>query len=188
MNLRLWRPWISLVSTLLVLVALWVLVAGILTHIRLSDEQKIANIDPRYARLAGLLNASGGIKQALGAQSKALSKIVYPNAQGLDRLGADLQQKLRSKAAGAGARVVGSQVVVPPPGDKVQWGYIEVNLTLNGSLAEIKNALIAISTLRPVVYPEDVQVQPVIRGRDTNSQEVTAKLRFQAMYLRGPAE
>lgn len=178
-----WLPWVSVGSTLIILLFGLVAVLSVIAHFKQRAEQDLSTIEPRIARLEGLQGAGGEIGQALAEQKKQLDQLVYDSSGGLDRVGAELQQKTRSAITSAGLSVQGSQVFTPKPESRSSIGFIEVRLNVLGNLNELRKSLAALSTIRPRVYVTELSVQPVRRGNDEGDQQISATINVSAIYL-----
>lgn len=180
MSLLRLRPWISLGSTFLLILSIFVVAAGVLLHTQQRYERAAADIAPRYARLAGLIAAEPVINQTLAVQQAELGQMVYDAAAGVDRIGADVQQKIRSTLGGANVNVTGSQVFATKPDDKATMGTVTVSVNATASLDALRAGLTALAALRPRLYLADMQLVPT---RLPNAQQVQAEMHFNVVYL-----
>jgi general secretion pathway protein M len=182
-----WRAWLSVGSTLIFIALVWSLAIGVILHFRHQAEQNLAELAPKYARLTGLQSSGASIDLAMSEQQKQLSQLVYDQAAGLDRVGADLQQKVRAAMIGGGMNVVGSQVFTPKPDEKATLGFVTISLNTTGTLETLRSALVAIAAIRPRVYVEELQILPALRGNeDEGGQQLTAVIRLSGIYMVQP--
>lgn len=182
-----WRAWLSVGSTLILTALVWSVVIGILVQFRHQAEQNLAELAPKYARLAGLQSSGASIDQAMSEQQKQLAQLVYDPAAGLDRVGADLQQKVRAAMIGEGMNVAGSQVFTPKPDEKATLGFVTISLNTAGTLEALRSALVAIAAIRPRVYVDELQIMPALRGnQDEGGQQLTAVIRLSGIYMVQP--
>ncbi|MHB8920965.1 MAG: type II secretion system protein GspM [Halothiobacillus sp.] len=182
-----WRPWLSVGSTLVSVVLVWGLALWVIVQAQHRAEQNLVELAPKYARLIGLRTSGAPIEQALAEQQKQLDQLVYDPAAGLDRVGADLQQKIRAAMTSSGINVQGSQVFTPKPDEKASMGFITVSLNIAGTLDTLRAALVATSEIRPRIYVTDLQILPALRGNaDEGGQQLTAVIRLSALYVVKP--
>lgn len=181
-----WLPWVSVSVTLIVLLLGFGVALSVILHAEHSAEQKLADLEPRIARLEGLQGAGPKIGQALAAQKKQLDQLVYDTAPGLDRVGAQLQQTIRSALMQAGLSIQGSQVFTPKPQSSASIGSVDIQLNVLGNLDQLRSGIVALSAIRPRVYVTELMVQPIRRGKDEGSQRVSATIKISALYLVTP--
>jgi hypothetical protein len=143
-------------------------------------ERAVADIAPRYARLAGLIGSESIITSTLSEQKAALGEMVYDAGAGVDRIGADVQQKIRASLSASNISVTGSQVFANKPDEKATIGTVTVSVTASATLDALTAGLKSIATLRPKLYLADLQLVPT-QQRDT--QQVQAEMHFNAIYL-----
>lgn len=186
MNNKRWVPWISVGSTVLVLLFAFVFVLSLIMHFKHIAEQGLSDIEPRIARLEGLKDAGQQIAQTSTELKKQLDQLVYDASGGLDRVGADLQQKIRSTMSASGLSIQGSQVFTPKPENSSSIGFVDIRLNVLGNLEKLRSALAALSAVRPRVYVTELTVQPVQRGKEEGAQLVSATIRISAIYLVAP--
>lgn len=183
MSLLRFRPWLSVGSSVLVLVLIFGAVIAVLIHTNNRYERVSADITPRYARLAGLVQSEAAINQTLAAQKVVLDQVVYDAATGVDRIGADVQQKIRATLGAANVNVTGSQVFTNKPDDKATIGIVTVSVSASTSLEALQASVHALAQLRPRLYLAEMQLVPTMQ-RD--AQQMSVEMRFNAIYLVKP--
>ncbi len=186
MNKRHWLPWISVGSTAIVVLSVFIVALSVITHFKNRAEQSLSDIEPRIARLEGLKGADQKIGQALAEQKKQLDQLVYDASGGLDRVGADLQQKTRAAMTSSGLSVQGSQVFTPKPESSSSIGFVDIRLNVTGNLDKLRAGLVALSAIRPRVYVTELAIQPALRGKEEGDQLITATVKISAIYLVAP--
>lgn len=162
------RPlWLFTGSVLLLLVAIGLPLAGVL-HTRAQwASETLGTIEPRHARLLGLLDRQADLAAAASAATAASADLLYPSDQTVERVATDLQQKLRSAASEAGFTVVGSQI--QPVRNLAGLDEVSVVLTLEGALDHLAAFADALEGLRPQVRVSVLTMVP-LRGRGVNAQ------------------
>ncbi len=153
-----YRPeqlWLALIAAVLlsmfVLGALWV--AGV--HTRAAA--RLAEIEPRHARLAGLLEHGDQLAQAGQALQVNLTEFLHPADAG--QIGNAVLQRVRELAGAQELRVTSSQVAAPAE-DKDHPGFERVGLSvrLEGDWAQLQKLLAALPRERPVIYSRTIQL------------------------------
>lgn len=181
-----WLPWISVGSTILVVLCIFVIAIAVIMHFKHRAEQSLVDLEPRIARLEGLQNSGKEIGQALAEQKQQLRQLVYDSSVGLDKVGADLQQKIRSAMSSSGLSIQGSQVFTPKPESSSSIGFVNIRLNVAGNLEKLRAAIVALSAIRPRVYVTELTILPAIRGKEEGDQLLTATITITAIYLVAP--
>jgi general secretion pathway protein M len=122
----------------------------------------LASIEPRHARLLGLREAEAQITEADQALTERLRALAYSAATPPDRVGAELQQRLRADAAEAGFGVVGSQI--QPTREFDGFEAVAVSAILEGSIEHLAALSERVDELRPAARVLALNVTP-LRGR-----------------------
>lgn len=180
MNLIGQRARFSVGSVVLVVVLVYGAALAYIASKAAWAEETLGEIEPRYARLLGVRGAADEIRQARGAAEAELAQYSYPPASGVDRVGADLQQRLRTVAEKAGVAVSGSQIVT----GKADRGLEEVvvSMTMEADLAQLHGLLSGLRSLAPAVYIDTLAMQPT-RAVGSAGQRVNVQARFVALKV-----
>lgn len=127
----------------------------------------LATIEPRHARLMGLKAEQVQLQAAFDAAAAQIGALAYPVDQGSERVGTDLQQKLRTIASEAGFSVVGSQIM---PFRQIEgFEEVPVSIILEGSLGHLMQLLDELGDARPLVRVVSLNLIP-LRGRGVSAQ------------------
>lgn len=122
-------------------------------------QARLAEIEPRHARLLGLQAGQSALDSARESVQAVRAQLVYPATQDATQAGNAAQQRVRDIFTGAGLQVLSSQVL-PPKEDK---GFDRIALTLRteGDALAVHSALAVLSSQSPtiVVSEMDAQVQ-----------------------------
>jgi len=181
-----WLPWFSVGSSLVLLLGLWAAGGWLFSRMEHVAVAEMDKLEPRHARLAGILNERERITADLEEQSRAIEAMAYPQGRDPNRVGADLQQEIRRRVGSAGAEVRGSSVSVETPEDGEPFGRVAVSLTMTGRLGAVRDAFSAIAEMRPVVYPVQARMQAQSLGRgEEGDQILSLEMRFESLYLGG---
>lgn len=91
-----------------------------------NAQAVLQQIEPRYARLTGLLGEQERIHAALTTTQASLARYAYPASVPLDRVGAEVQQRVRALAEAAGLTVSNSQITAP----REHEHFIQINFAM----------------------------------------------------------
>jgi general secretion pathway protein M len=147
-------------------------------------QSRLEQLEPRYARLAGLSLQQADITAVLDHTRKAGEQFVYPAAQDAAQAGNAAQQRIREILTAAGLQISSSQVL-PPKAEK-SFERIPLSVRAEGELLALESALAALSTQLPLILIQDMEVQP-IGGLQTLPQGAAPRLSVQFGFsvLRG---
>lgn len=147
---------------------------------RMADVR--ADIEPRYARLAGILARGEDIVAANRAAADWLSRRAYPADADLGEIGTELQQRLRQLAEAADLRVAGSQIL--PAREEEGFSVVTVAGTLEGETGALGTFLLALAAEEPPIVVEKLAVQaPRSRRRGEESAQVNAQANMSVLRL-----
>lgn len=169
--------------TLLVPVLVYLNVIFSLLGVRSETQAEIDRMEPRIARLRGLIDYEDQLREAAVIVDSQVLELVYPASEDQATVSAELQTQVRDIFSAAGLSVTNSQVL--PVREQGNFDYIGVKLTVNGSLPALDEALAGLAAYLPLVLVESLDVYPMRapRGKDeSNQQTLTASL--QVLSLR----
>lgn len=145
-------------------------------------QTQLVDLEPRYARLAGLLERQSDLK-ALGEQaSQQLVRLIYPSSQDVTQAGNDAQQRIRSLFADNKLDIISIQVL--PPKLEAKFDRIPISLRVEGDLAAIHGALVKLSAQSPLVLVDSVTVQTIGAVRPASTQRVGGQFSFYVLRVR----
>ncbi|MEM8560869.1 MAG: type II secretion system protein GspM [Pseudomonadota bacterium] len=165
--------------TLLIPLAVFIYVIALLFGAYNEAQNEIDRIEPRVARLQGLIEFESQLRSAATRVDSQVLELVYPASEAQAAVAAELQRQVRDIFSGAGLAINNSQVL--PVREQGDFDYIAVKLTTKGSLAALDNALAELAEYLPLVLVESLDVFPAraVRGREvSNSQELTASVQL----------
>lgn len=142
-------------------------------------DETLEQIQPRYARLAGLVESEAQIRSALEGSLQALGAYVYPVETSADRVGTDLQQRARRVAEASGLSVLNSRVLPTRAGDGLE--FVALIMTVQGDAAAFRAMLLALPEEQPTIQIEAATLQAA-RGR-TAPGSLTAQLTLSVIRL-----
>ncbi len=131
-------------------------------HQRMNWAQEtLASIEPRYARLLGLGMVGVHVLTGVDEINTDLARYAYSADVDAQRIGTDLQQRVRALAEEAGVSVVGSQILPA----RVHGGFAQIPLkvTVNGNLEGIRGLLLGFEREAPVILVDDLQINAAPR-------------------------
>ena len=123
----------------------------------------IAEIDPRQARMAGMLQNKELFAQSEQALTANLAEFVYPTADDASQTGNDALQRVRELASTRGLRVSSSQTAAPR--DESGFDRIGLNLRVEGDWPQLVELLRELPQQRPVIYYNALQIGAQQGGR-----------------------
>lgn len=147
--------------------------------------QRIADVEPRYARMLGLQQQRTELDAAL-AYSKALrAQYVYPATEDAAQTGNAAQQRTRDIFSSAGLQIVSSQVL-PAKADK-GVERIPLSVRVEGDLLSLQSALAVLSSQSPLIFLDDLDVQAQTFGNENSPLATRLAAQFSMSVLREPS-
>lgn len=122
-------------------------------------RDRLAELEPRYARLVGLGESGPAIDAALAERRVFLTRHTYPAGQDVAQAGSDALQRARETFSRAGLDVSSTQVL--PPKEADGFDRIPVVLRMEGDLAALQGALVVLPIQAPSLFIESFNVQTV---------------------------
>ncbi len=145
-------------------------------------EEQLAQLEPRFARLAGLQQSKDRLASAEASASALLASHVYPASQDAVQVGNDAQQRIRALFADSKLDVASIQVL--PPKEQAPFDRIGVVLRVEGELAGIQNALALLDKQAPTVWVDSVSIQSVGFVKPQSAQRLAAQFSFSVLRVR----
>lgn len=142
-----------------------------LLNVHREAGAEIDRIEPRIARLQGLIDYEDQLREAAVVVDSQVIELVYPAAEDQATVSAELQTQVRDIFGKAGLSVSNSQVL--PARAQGNFDYIGVKLTVNGSLPALDDALAGIAGYLPLVLVESLDVYPARAPRAPRGKEVS---------------
>lgn len=149
---------------------------------RVGYQREIERLEPRIARLAGLVESESALRQsALRVDSRVLD-LVFPASEERAALAARLQQDLRRIFTEAGLEIKNSQVL--PSREVLGLEHVTVKTQVSGDIDALDAALEEISNYSPLILVESMAVTPVRRSRRQRAvglQQLSANIQLLAL-------
>lgn len=134
-------------------------------------QARLAELEPRYARLVGLGQSGPALDSALAERRAFLSRHAYPASQDVARAGSDALQRARETLSRAGLDVSTTQVLAAKEADG--FDRIPLMLRVEGDLPALQGALTVLPTLSPSLFFESFNVQIVGIPRSDGPQRLS---------------
>lgn len=170
---------------LVMLLAAGLLIAYVLIGRMLWANDTLAAIEPRYARLAGLREVRTEIEASLAQVQATLGRYAYPAVTSVDRIGTDLQQRVRRVAEAAGMSVSGSQILPVHPA--TGFVHVPVSVTVEGNLEGLRNLLVGLYAESPTIQVDSITIQSAARrrsrGAPPDEQRLVVQMNLAVMHL-----
>jgi general secretion pathway protein M len=147
--------------------------------VRQTAQAEIERIEPRVARLQGLIDYEARLREASVAVDSQVLELVYAATEDQATVAAKLQTNVRDIFGKAGLSVSNSQVL--PVRAQGNFDYIGVKLTVTGDLPALDEALAGVAAYLPLVLVESLDVYPprAARGKnESQEQQITATLQL----------
>lgn len=145
-------------------------------------QSHLADLEPRFARLAGLMQRQTDLK-TLGVQATAqLARLTYPASQDVTQAGNDAQQRIRGLFADSKLDIVSIQVL--PTKEEGKFDRILINLRVEGDLAGIQDALMKLGNQSPTVQVDSLALQTIGAVKPASSQRLGGQFSFSVLRAR----
>ncbi len=173
------REKIALVITLVLLVLPILLVGGYILQKHRWAQDRLAELEPRYARLVGMEAKGEELKTTANQARELLARHVYPASQEVSQAGNDAQQRIRNIFSAAGLDIVSSQVLAPKA--EKDFDRIPLSVRAEGELLALQSALVGLSGQTPSILVDGFSVQTVGAVRADRPQRLGAQFNFSVL-------
>ncbi len=167
--------------TALVLIALLAAIAYGATKYQWAQE-RLASLEPRYARLLGLEKGGSQLAQALASAQAQLAQCCYAEDRDATQAGNDAQQRLRSIFTSAGMQIISTQVM--PPKDEDGFDRIPIAIRLEGELIGLQSALVGLQRQSPEFWVDSLAIQTIGAVLATQPQRLGVQLTISVLRRR----
>ncbi|MFC5500510.1 type II secretion system protein GspM [Caenimonas terrae] len=127
-------------------------------------QERLAELEPRYARLVGLGESGPALDTALAQRRAFLARHAYPLGQDVARAGSDALQRARETMSRAGLDVSTTQVLAAKEVDG--FDRIPLMLRMEGELPALQSALTVLPSLSPSLFIESFTIQTIGMPKD----------------------
>ena len=174
--------WLLACGALLLVLALWA--AWIVVTKYQQAAARLDDIQPRHARLAGLLQGSDRFTEADGAIKANLAEFVYPAEEDAGQTGNAALQRVRDLATTRGLRVSSSQAAAPR--DDKGFDRIGLSLRVEGEWPQLVALLRDLPRQRPVIHTGTLQLGVQQQGMRDAPQVVFGQFDLYVLKERRP--
>lgn len=119
--------------------------------------ERLAQLEPRYARLLGLESQRADIEAARQRASGLHTQYIYPASQDSTQTGNQAQQKVRDIFSAAGLQVISSQVL--PPKEEKGFDRIPLVVRAEGEILGVQSALAVLGSQQPIIVINELDIQ-----------------------------
>lgn len=144
-------------------------------------QNKLEQIEPRYARLVGLISRRADLVTFTAEADQATSRLSFPAGQDTAQTGNEAQQRIRTLFTDSKLDIGSIQVL--PVKEGTHFDRIPINIRVEGDINGIQNALNLLSTQSPVIGIESWGIQTIGAVRPASSQRLGAQ--FNLFIARG---
>lgn len=144
-------------------------------------QNKLEQIEPRFARLVGLISRRADLVMFTAEADQAISRLSFPTGQDTAQTGNEAQQRIRTLFTDSKLDIGSIQVL--PVREGTHFDRIPINIRVEGDINGIQNALNMLSTQSPVIGVESWGIQAIGAVRPASSQRLGAQ--FNLFIARG---
>jgi len=164
------QVWLLLAAALLIVLTVSAAVFTFSAHAQAAET--LAKIEPRYARISGLLQKQEQIGQSANALKASFARYVYPAEGDPSQIGNQALQKVRDLASARNLRVTSSQSQpAKPDSDHPDLDRIAINLRIEGDWNALQELLAGLTRQTPAIYQNTVQLAVQGGGRFVNPNQ-----------------
>lgn len=170
--------WVTVLLVLLPVLGL----AGFVWQKHDWAASRLAELEPRHARLQGLLTSQTELDLAVRSSRALAVKYAYPGSLESTQAGNDAQQRIRAAFADSRNSVESIQVL----GSKDVDGFqrIGVVVQVEGALPDLMEALLKLRAQTPMVLVDSVSFQSTGAARPASVQRLSGSLNFSVLKVR----
>ncbi|MEH6590825.1 MAG: type II secretion system protein GspM [Halioglobus sp.] len=146
---------------------------------RLEYQSDISRLEPRVARLRGLIESEQKLKKSSKKAKNRLLEVAYPQSDDQATIAAALQTSVREVVTAAGMSVGNSRIM--PVKEVGGFERISLNLTITGKLDALDRTMTEISNYSPMLMVETIEIKPgrsSVRGSKTPTQSLVVSLQL----------
>lgn len=132
----------------------------------------LSSIEPRYARLQGILEFEDDFRRAAAELDENLAKMAYPPDLPADRAASQLQESVRGLADTNGLVVASSQILAIQDHELIE--LVQVSIVADGTSEELRDFFLALRDKQPRIHVSALVIQAG-RGR-VSSDKVRTNL------------
>lgn len=139
-------------------------------------QKKIEQIEPRYARLVGLISRRADLVTFTAEADQAMSRLSFTSDKDVAQTGNEAQQRIRTLFVDSKLDIGSIQVM--PVKEGTHFDRIPISLRVEGDINGIQNALNLLATQSPVIGVESWGMQTIGAVKPASSQRLGAQFTF----------
>jgi len=144
---------------------------------RQGYQGEIEHLQPRIARMQGLLESEEQLKASAGRLGSQVVNLIYPPTEDSAAVSAALQKDIREIMTNAGLTVANSRIL--PLVQAENFDRIGLSLAVSGTLDALDAALLEMAAYTPLLLIESIDIKPRARARNSKSgQLVTVSIQL----------
>jgi len=167
------------VITVLLLVLPFVAVGTYAWQKYMWAQARLAELEPRYARLKGMRSMQPELEMAAKLAQTTLHKHSYPATLDATKAGNDAQQRIRTAFESSQLAIGSLQVLEAKESEGFQ--RISVVLQVEGSLPSIQEAILRIKDQSPTILVDSFSLQNVGPARAASVQRLAGNFSFSVL-------
>ncbi len=148
-------------------------------------QDRLDELEPRYARLLGLAARREELQQTQAKAGEMLARHVYTTELDVTQAGNDAQQRIRQIFSQAGLSIVSTQVL--PPKLEPHFERIPLVVRADGELLALQSALMVLDTQKPSIFIDEMTLQQLgqVRGAPPGTgPRLAAQFRLSVLRVR----
>lgn len=169
---------ITVLQSLIVLALLlpFLVLAGYVWHTHQRAQSRLAELEPRHARLQGIIARQPELQAAAQSAAVTVNRYFYPASVDAARAGNEAQQLIRSAFEVGDLSIVSAQVLDPKDSEGFQ--RIRLVFLVEGTQPDIQTALLKLKAQTPAVLVESVSLQAQGQPRASSNVRMTGSFNF----------
>lgn len=149
-----------------------------------------ADIEPRMARLAGLLGKQDELATTLASARANAATHAWPASTDLAHAETAFQSQIRDLFQNAGINILGTHQL--PTEALEQIDVLSVEITAHASLPQLLQVLQKRASLQPLAHIDQLHLSPTrippLNAPEPAEQTLNIRIRFKTSHLRGEAD
>lgn len=148
----------------------------------IAIEKQLSDLEPRYARLQGLLERQVELRALQGQLETQLARLAYPATDDVTKAGNDAQQLIRTLLVESKLDV--SSIQVLPAKQEGSFDRIQISLRAEGDIMAFHAALHKLSNQTPAVLLDNMTLQTIGAVRPASVQRLGGQLTLAVFRVR----
>lgn len=150
--------------------------------IHVESQKKLDDIEPRYARLVGLIQRRADLTTYTAEAVQYMSRLSFPSTQEAAQTGNEAQQLIRTIFADNKLEIGSIQVL--PAKENTHFDRIPISLRVEGEITGIQAALNALSAQSPAIWVDNFSIQTIGPVKPASTQRLGAQFNMSILRSR----